>query len=114
VETRGHGSILPRTPELAAEHGGDGIAHIRTLRETAGTDCPRTRRRNCSGEEINFDTPANPPLSPGFFAGWATVAHTLVLLDSDHAISSGTNEFHRADGTLYTTGCSSAESVRFE
>jgi len=63
---------------------------------------------------INFDTPAIPPASPGFFAGWSTVTHTLTLIDPDHATSSGTNGFYRADGTLYRTGCSTAESTRFE
>jgi hypothetical protein len=73
---------------------------------------------------ILFDTPANLPgtpgfnpslpVSPGFFAGWQTVTHTLKLTDGDHATSSGTNEFYRADGTLYRTGCSTAVAHRFE
>ena len=73
---------------------------------------------------INFNTPANLPgtpgfnpalpVSPGFFAGWQTVSHTVVPIDADHATSSGTNDFYRADGTLYRTGCSTAVSSRFE
>ncbi|MEP6592701.1 MAG: hypothetical protein ABJC51_03370 [Acidobacteriota bacterium] len=63
---------------------------------------------------INFDTPATPPSSPGFFAGWSTVTHTHELIDADHATSSGTNEFYKADGTLYRTGCSTSVSTRFE
>jgi hypothetical protein len=63
---------------------------------------------------INFDTPPNLPVSPGFFAGWSTVSHTLELTDDDHATSSGTNEFYKADGTLYRSGCSTAVAVRFE
>ena len=45
----------------------------------------------------------NPTLAvtPGFFAGWVTVAHTLELDDADHGTSSGTNAFYKADGTLY-------------
>ena len=54
------------------------------------------------------------PISPGFFAGWSTVTHTLEMSDANHATSSGTNAFYKADGTLYRTGCSTAESVRFE
>jgi hypothetical protein len=73
---------------------------------------------------INFDTPPNLPgtpgfnpslpISPGFFAGWSTVTHTLELVDQDHATSSGTNEFYKADGTQYRTGCSTAVATRFE
>jgi len=73
---------------------------------------------------INFDTapnlPGTPgfdptlPVTPGFFAGWGIVTHTLEITDADHMTSSGTNEFYRADGTLYRTGCSTAVSTRFE
>ena len=73
---------------------------------------------------ILFDTPANLPgtpgfnpslpVSPGFFAGWQTVTHTLTLSDGDHATSVGTNEFYKADGTLYRTGCSTASAQRFD
>jgi len=72
---------------------------------------------------IVFDTPANLPgtpgfnpalpVSPGFFAGWQTVTHTL-RVNGDHATSAGTNEFYKADGTLYRTGCSTATAERFE
>jgi len=44
-------------------------------------------------------------VTPGFFAGWVTIAHTLELGDADHGTSYGTNEFYKADGTLYRTGC---------
>jgi hypothetical protein len=73
---------------------------------------------------LNFDTPANlpgtpgfdptKPVSPGFFAGWQTVTHTLELTDANHATSEGTNAFYKTDGTLYRTGCSSAVAERFE
>ena len=73
---------------------------------------------------INFSTaqnlPGTPgfnpalPVTPGFFAGWVTVAHTLELSDADLGSSSGTNEFYKADGTLYRSGCSTAVAVRFE
>jgi hypothetical protein len=71
-----------------------------------------------------FDTPPNlpgtpgfdpaKPVSPGFFAGWATVTHTIELSDGDSLSSSGTNAFYRSDGTVYRTGCSTAVAVRFE
>ena len=73
---------------------------------------------------INFDTapnlPGTPgfnpalPVTPGFFTGWSVVTHTIELADDDHLTSSGTNAFYKADGTLYRTGCSTAEATRFE
>lgn len=73
---------------------------------------------------ILFDTPSNLPgspgfnpalpVSPGFFAGWQTVTHTVRLTDADDLTSAGTNAFYRADGTLYRTGCSTATAQRFE
>jgi len=53
-------------------------------------------------------------VTPGSLAGWSIVSHTLELTDADHGTSFGINEFYRADGTLYRTGCSSAVSERFE
>jgi len=63
---------------------------------------------------ITFDSPPAFPRSPGFLTGWSTVSHTIELTDANHATSSGTNEFYKADGTLYRAGCSTAEWVRFE
>jgi hypothetical protein len=73
---------------------------------------------------INFDTAANLPgtpgfdlslpVSPGFFTGWSTVTHTIEMADADHFTSSGTNAFHKGDGSLYRTGCSTAAGTRFE
>ena len=54
---------------------------------------------------INFDTAANLPgtpgfnpslpVTPGFFAGYSVVTHSLELTDANHGTSSGTNEFFR-------------------
>ena len=63
---------------------------------------------------IAFDTPANLPATPGFFAGWSVVTQTVQLTDRDHLSSSGTNAFYRTDGTVYRTGCSTATGTRFE
>jgi hypothetical protein len=63
---------------------------------------------------ILFDTPPNLPFSPGFFAGWQTVTHTVDLTDADHFTSAGTNAFYRFDGTLYRSGCSTAVGRRFK
>lgn len=55
------------------------------------------------------------PVSPGFFAGWQTVTHTMELRANGHElVSSGTNTFHTFDGTSYRTGCSTAAARRFE
>ena len=73
---------------------------------------------------INFDTAPNLPVvpgfnpalpvTPGFFAGWATVTHSVTLDGPNHATSSGTHEFFRTDGHSYRTGCSTAVAERFE
>ena len=72
---------------------------------------------------ILFDTtpnlPGTPgfdpkrPVSPGFFAGWQTVTHTVGLTDADHFTSAGSNAFYKANGELYRTGCSTALGQRF-
>ena len=74
--------------------------------------------------QILFDTPANlpgtpgfdpsKPVSPGFFAGWSIITHVLNLTDANHAASFGGNQFFKADGTQYRSGCSSATALRFE
>jgi hypothetical protein len=63
---------------------------------------------------IRFETPANPPTSPGFLAGWQTVTHQVEIIDPNHLSSSGTNAFFDANGTPYRTGCSTALGTRFE
>jgi hypothetical protein len=62
---------------------------------------------------IRFDT-APGPGTPGFRAGWSTITHTLTLIDRDHATSEGTNAFYDSNGQLYRSGCSTADSERFE
>jgi len=74
--------------------------------------------------QIVFDTPANlpgtpgfdptKPVTPGFFAGWSVITHVLNVTDVDHASSFGVNQFYKADGTAYRSGCSSATALRFE
>ena len=73
---------------------------------------------------INFDSapnlPGTPefdptkPVSPGFFAGWQVVSHTIELSDADNFLSTGTNAFYKFDGTEYRTGCSTATGRRFK
>lgn len=53
------------------------------------------------------------PVSPGFFAGWQTISHTVTLADADHFSSEGTSTFYKTDRTVYRTGCSTATGERF-
>lgn len=61
---------------------------------------------------INFATAPGP--GPGFEAGWIKVSHTVEMIDADHTESSGSNSFHRLNGELYRTGCSTATGTRFD
>jgi hypothetical protein len=70
-----------------------------------------------------FDTAANlpgtptfdptKPVSPGFFAGWVTVSHTVRFTAADQIASTGTNSFYKTNGELYRSGCSTATGQRF-
>jgi hypothetical protein len=72
---------------------------------------------------ILFDTPPNlpgtpgfnpsMPVSPGFFAGWQTITHTVELSDDKHQTSAGTNKFYKSNGEVYRTGCSTSIGQRF-
>ena len=53
------------------------------------------------------------PVSPGFFAGWVTVSHTVRFTGGDQIASSGTNSFYKTNGELYRSGCSTATGQRF-
>jgi len=61
---------------------------------------------------INFATAPGP--GPGFEPGWMKVQHTVEVIDADHIESAGTNRFHRLNGEVYRTGCSTATGTRFE
>jgi hypothetical protein len=61
---------------------------------------------------INFTTAPGP--GPGFEAGWIVVHHTVEVIDADHIESAGGNSFHRLNGEVYRTGCSTAMGTRFE
>ena len=53
------------------------------------------------------------PVSPGFFAGSATISQTVRLTGADQIESSGTNRFYKTNGEVYRTGCSTATGQRF-
>ena len=54
------------------------------------------------------------PVSPGFFAGWVTVSHTVRVTAADQIASAGTNAFFKKSGELYRSGCSTATGQRFQ
>ena len=61
---------------------------------------------------INFETPPNPPVSPGFKPGWQTLTTTINVIDRDRFESVGSVEFYDAQGNLYLKGCSSGAGQR--
>jgi hypothetical protein len=63
---------------------------------------------------ILFDTPPNPPSSPGFLAGWQTGTQTAVLSDPDHLTTTGRIQFFDLNRVLYRTVCASASGERFK
>lgn len=73
---------------------------------------PRTFRQQMLAL-IAFDTPPNPPASPGFARGGQIVSHTIELSSSTTFTSSGTNAFYDAAAQLYRSGCSTATGQRF-
>lgn len=63
---------------------------------------------------ILFDTPPNPPTSPGFRAGWQTGTQTAVLSDADHLTTTGQIYFYDLSRQLYRTVCASSNGERFK
>jgi hypothetical protein len=63
---------------------------------------------------IVFDTPANPPTSPGFVAGWQIGSQTATLVDADRLATTGQIQFYDANRQLYRTGCASGTGERFK
>ncbi len=124
---------LPFNSLVSAHQGGTMTESAGSLAFAAGQRTPGhgtwTRKGSHTYQQnvlslILFDTepnlPGTPtfdptlPASPGFFAGWLTINHTIVQSDADHLTSSGTNAFYRADATVYRTGCSTAVGQRFK
>jgi hypothetical protein len=64
--------------------------------------------------QILFTTAPNPPVSPGFEAGWQVIDHTITLSDPNHATSASGADFYRSNGELYRSTCSTAVLQRFE
>ena len=117
VTFHGDGTISESAASLAFEPG----------QRTPGQGVWTRKRGHAYHQEmialILFDTapnlPGTPtfdpskPVSPGFFAGWVTVSHTVRFTAVDEIASSGTNSFYKASGELYRSGCSTATGQRF-
>jgi hypothetical protein len=63
---------------------------------------------------LRFSTAPNPPVSPGFQAGWQIVTHTVTMTDADHFTSSGGSQNFDLNRQLVRTGCSTAVGERFK
>src|SRR5687767_12174736 len=63
---------------------------------------------------ILFDTPPNPPVSPGFRKGWQMITHTVDITGPDTLTSAGTARLFDSNGELYRSGCSTAVGERFD
>ena len=127
-------ALGPPFNSLVTFHGDDTISETAaSLAFAPGQRSPGhgtwTRRRGHTyGQDmialVLFDTepnlPATPtfdptkPVSPGFFAGWVTVSHTVRFTNVDRIASTGTNGFYKTNGELYRSGCSTAIGQRFE
>jgi hypothetical protein len=118
VTFHGHGTLSESAGSLAFAPGQRSPGHGSWTRT----------RGNSYGQEmiamVLFDTPPNlpgtptfdptRPVSPGFFAGWQTVSHT-VRFTGDYVIASpGTNRFYKMNGDVYRSGCSTATGRRFQ
>lgn len=63
---------------------------------------------------ILFDTPPNPPLSPGFQAGWQIGTQTAVLSDADTLTTTGQVQFYDVHRQQYRVICAGATGERFK
>jgi hypothetical protein len=117
VTFHGEGTLSESAGSLAFAPGQRSPGHGTWARE----------RGHAYGQEmialVLFDTqpnlPGTPtfdptkPISPGFFAGWVTVSHTVRFTAVDQIASAGTNSFYKTNGELYRSGCSTATGERF-
>ena len=74
---------------------------------------PRAYRAS-SAAFLLFTSAPNPPLSPGFQAGYQRLDQAITLTDADHFASDAVTQFFDATGHKYREGCASATARRFE
>jgi hypothetical protein len=61
---------------------------------------------------LNYTTPPNLPLNPGFLAGTQTLTQKIRFDNPDEFTSDATTEFFDVDGDSYRKGCASAVAQR--
>ncbi len=60
-----------------------------------------------------FETPPNPPASPGFLAGWQLITATITMTDADHFTATGGSQFFDINRQVYRSGCATRVAERF-
>ena len=61
---------------------------------------------------VLYDTPQVPP-TPGFQAGWQTVASTFTLATADQLTISATVQFFDLNRQVYRSACPTGSAERF-
>jgi hypothetical protein len=70
--------------------------------------------RASSAAFLLFTTAPNPPMNPGFQAGYQRLDQAITLTDADHFSSDAVTQFFDATGHVYREGCAVAVAHRFE
>jgi hypothetical protein len=70
--------------------------------------------RASSAAFLFFTSAPNPPMSPGFQAGYQRLEQAITLADADHFTSDAVTQFFDAAGHRYREGCAAAVARRFE
>lgn len=63
---------------------------------------------------VLFDTPPNPPSSPGFLAGSQIIDSKATLIDADHLTITATVQFLDLNGQMYRKACPAGTATRFK
>lgn len=74
---------------------------------------PRAYRAS-SAAFLQFTSAPNPPMNPGFQAGYQRLDQEITLTDADHFTSDAVTQFFDATGHKYREGCATAAAHRFE
>ena len=70
--------------------------------------------RASSAAFILFTSAPNPPINPGFQAGYQRLDQDITLTDADHFTSDAVTQFFDTTGHKYREGCAAASARRFE
>ena len=70
--------------------------------------------RASSAAFLLFTTAPNPPMNPGFQAGYQRLDQAITLTDADHFSSDAVTQFFDVTGHVYREGCAVAVAYRFE